>query len=76
MEDINLVPIPASIVHIGIDKEGGKFNDNWEYTTVVGILMYLAQTFRHDIAYTAHQCTRFTHAPRYSHVIGIKEPKK
>ena len=33
--------------------------------------MYLAQNSRPDIAYDVHQCTRFTHAPRKSHVIGI-----
>ena len=34
--------------------------------------MYLVQNFRPDIAYAVHQCARFTHAPRKSHVIGIK----
>ena len=34
--------------------------------------MYLAQNSRPDIAYAVHQCARFTHAPRKSHVVGIK----
>ena len=34
--------------------------------------MYLAQSSRSDIAYAVHQCTRFTHAPKKSHVAGVK----
>ena len=73
MTDCNSVPTPRSSVPLSIDTEGDIFDEDWEYATIVGMLMYLAQNSRPDIAYAVHQCARFTHAPRKSHVVGIKK---
>ena len=72
MENWNPVPTPSSTVPLAIDADGEEFQEDWEYATIVGMLMYLAQNSRPDIAYAVHQCARFTHAPRKSHVAGIK----
>ena len=39
---------------------------------VVGMLLYLAQNSRPDIAYAVHQCARFTHVPKQSHAVAVK----
>ena len=72
MTDYNSVPTPNSTVFLSIDAEGDRFDEDWEYATVLGMLVYLAQNSRPDISYAVHQCARFTHAPRKSHVIGKK----
>ena len=72
MEECNAVPTPAAITPISIDKDGDPFDEEWGYTTVMGMLMYLAQNSRPDLAYVVHQCVRFTQASRESHVAGIK----
>ena len=38
----------------------------------MGILLYLSNNSRPDIAYAVNQCARFTHNPRDSHATGIK----
>ena len=36
------------------------------------MMLYLAGSTRPDIAYTVHQCARFSHAPKHSHEVGLK----
>jgi hypothetical protein len=72
MEDAHRVFTPASTTHIGADRDGALFNEDWEYATVVGMLMYLAANNRPDIAYAVHQAARHTHAPRASHAVAVK----
>ena len=72
MTDCNSVPTPISAVSLDIYVDRPRSSEDWEYATIVGMLMYLAQNSRPDIAYAVHQCARFTHAPRKSHVVGIK----
>jgi hypothetical protein len=40
---------------------------------VIGMMMYLANNTRTDIAYAVHQTARFTHHPCHSHVVGVKK---
>jgi hypothetical protein len=72
MEDAHHVFTPASTTPIGADCDGALFNEDWEYATVVGMLMYLAANTRSDIAYAVHQAARHTHAPRSSHAVAVK----
>ena len=73
MTDYNSVPAPRSTVLLGIDADGPGFNKDWEYATIIGMLIYMVQNSRTDIAYAVHQRTRFTHPPRKLHVLGIKQ---
>lgn len=66
------VKTPASTTPLGLDKDGDPFNESWEYPVVIGMLMYLAQNSRPDLAYAVHQCARFTHSPKHSHAIAVK----
>ena len=72
MNDCNSAKTPCSTVPLGKDVDGDAFNKDWEYATVVGMLMYLATNSRPDIAYAVNQCARFTHNPKDSHATGVK----
>ena len=43
MTDCNSVPTPSSTVPLSINADVLGFNEDWEYATIVGMLMYLAQ---------------------------------
>ena len=72
MEEANSAKTPASTTPVGMDKEGESFSEDWDYAAVIGMLMYLANNSRPDIAYAVHQCARFTHCPKKSHGIAVK----
>ena len=72
MLDSRPTATPSSTTNLGIDKDGDTFKESWDYATIMGMLMYLANNSRPDIAFAVHQCARFTHAPRHSHAMGIK----
>ena len=71
MESCNTAKTPCSTVSLEKDEDGDPFNESWEYSTVVGMLMYLAKKSRPDIAYAVNQCARFTHCPKASHALRI-----
>ena len=52
---------------LGSDKTGSPARESWQYSSVVGMLLYLVSNSRPDIAFSVHQCARFTHNPRASH---------
>ena len=72
MESCKPVSTPAVTTPLGQDKDGKPFSEDWEYASIVGMLMYLAQNTRPDIAFAVHQCARFTHNPKHSHSVGVK----
>jgi hypothetical protein len=75
LADCNPNKIPASTTTLGSDKDGARWVDAdepFEYAAAVGMLMYLANNTRPDIAFAVHQCARFTHAPRQSHGKALK----
>jgi Reverse transcriptase (RNA-dependent DNA polymerase) len=72
MTDCNVSRTPAVTSPLGSDVDGESFNEKWGYSSVVGMLMYLANNTRPDIAFAVHQCARFTHAPKNSHSLAVK----
>lgn len=72
MEECNGKPTPASEEPLGKDADGDPFTEEWKYSEVVGMLLYLANNSRPDIAYAVHQCAWFTHDPKASHAEGVK----
>ena len=72
MEDANTAKTPAATTPLCADKEGELFSKEWDYATIVGMLMFLSTNSRPDIAYTVNQCARFTHCPRNIHATAIK----
>jgi hypothetical protein len=45
----------------------GALHVPWNYRSVIGKLMYLANNTRSDIAFATHQCARFSNDPREPH---------
>ena len=75
MEDCNSDRTPASTTALGSDVKGELWIDSeegFEYAAAVGMLLYLANNTRPDIAFAVHQCARFTHSPRQSHGKAVK----
>jgi hypothetical protein len=64
--------LPASLKPLGPDPDGPPFIEDWNYASVIGMLMYLASNSRPDIQFAVHQCARFTHNYRQSHATAIK----
>ena len=72
MENSNTAVTPCSTTPLNIDTEGDPFSEEWDYATVIGMLMFLSTNSRPDIAYSVHQCARFTHCLRASHAKAVK----
>jgi len=72
MEDCNRKATPAASVPLGSDENGKPYHEEWNYASIVGMLLYLSSNSRPDIQFAVHQCARFTHAPKQSHADAIK----
>jgi hypothetical protein len=46
--------------------------ENWGYSSIVGMLLYLSTNTRPDIAYAVSQVARFSHSPKKSHAAAVK----
>ena len=64
---------PSTLDLLGPDIEGQFFNEKWEYASVIGMLMYLANNIRPDIAHAVHACVRYSHNPKQSHATAVKQ---
>ena len=58
--------------YLGNDVDGDPCMEEWEYRSVVGMILYLAGSTRPDIAFAMHQCARPSHNPKRSHKIALK----
>ena len=72
MLDCHTKRTPALAVTLGSNQFGEMCGEDWDYASVVGMLMYLSSNSRPDIQFAVHQCARFTYAPRKSHEEAIK----
>ena len=54
------------------DPEGAKFDNRFDYRSVIGKLNYLEKSTRPDLAYAVHQCARFCSDPKQSHGEAVK----
>ena len=59
MEECNHKYTLAENLQLGKDESGDLCRKYWKYRSVVGILLYLAESSRQDIAHAAHQCPIF-----------------
>ena len=63
---------PAEKKPLGKDKNGDPCQEKFGYSSVVGMLQYLSNNSRPDIAYAVNQCARFTPQPKRSHEKAIQ----
>ena len=73
LEDANPKMTPAPREALGRDLEGNPFSQEFNYASVVGMLMYLCNNSRPDIAFTVNQCARYTHFPTEKHGLHLKQ---
>ena len=71
MDDSNPMATPALGTPLGTDAKGLPFDEEWDYASVVGMLLYLSSNSRPDIQFAVHQCARFTHCPKNSHAVAV-----
>ena len=64
--------IPAAPTALGINPDGEPMDEEWSYTSIIGMLLYLSTNTCSDITFTVSQVTRFNHSPKKSHVTAIK----
>ena len=57
---------------LALDNKGKPFLEEYDYASVVGMLLYLVNT-QPDIQYAVHSCCCFVHCPRKSHADTIKQ---
>lgn len=72
MTDCKIIGTPANLEPLGSDKHGMPFNEDWNYASAVGQLLYLSSNSRPEIQFAVHQCARFTHNPKHSHAQAVK----
>jgi len=71
-EYTNSAKTPAATTCVGADLGGKNRDKNWNYASVVGMLLYLAGNTRPDIAFAVHQAARFSHKPMKVHEDAVK----
>ena len=54
------------------DIGGGIWCEEWEYTSIVGMMMYLAGSIRPDKSYGIHQCARCLRNPKKSSEVALE----
>jgi len=54
------------------DSNGALCELAWNYRSIMRMLMYLSVTTCPDIAYSVHQCARFSTAPKCSHELAVR----
>jgi hypothetical protein len=72
MSDCNMSQTPCLKIPLGTNASGKPHQEEWEYASAVGMLMYLAGNAHPEIAFAVHQCARFTHSPKQTHSEAIK----
>jgi hypothetical protein len=62
---------PATTI-LTSDLAGPPREHSWNYRSIIGMLNYLANSTRPDIAFAVHQCARFTTSPRRIHELALR----
>ena len=68
---MSLVHVPT-VAELGADPTGPDFAEDWNYRSVVGMMMYLSTNTRPDIAFAVSQVARFGNNPKQSHGVAVK----
>jgi hypothetical protein len=63
---------PAEAKPLVKDADGGPVVGDFSYSSVVGMLLYLAGHNQHDIAYAVNCFARYMFCPKRSHELALK----
>ena len=73
MTDCNPNWTPCTQSALGSDPDGESFDQKqFNYASIVGMLLYLSNNTRPDITFAVSQVARFTHSPKKSHGQAVK----
>jgi hypothetical protein len=73
IEDANPNWTPASTSALGSDHDGPLYDHKaWQYSSIIGMLIYMSTNARPDISFAVSQVARFSKEPRESHVTTVK----
>ena len=75
LEDANPAKTPASGT-LCRDLDGPGRQEEWNMRSVIGMMMYLCNNTRCDIAFAVNQVARFANNPRRSHEVAVKRIAK
>lgn len=64
---------PALTTPLTADKNGDPPQGDYNYASVVGMLGYLRSHTCPEITYAVSQVARYTHSPRHSHELALKQ---
>ena len=53
------------------DPNGPECEHTWNYQAIIGMLTYLSTSTRPDIAFSVHQCARFSSHPKRLHELAV-----
>jgi hypothetical protein len=65
------ISTPAEASPLPKDVDGAPPSGQFNYATVVGMLLYLCGHSRPDIAFAVHQCARYTFNPTRRHELAL-----
>ena len=60
MSDANEIQTPTTGAPVRVDLDRLDFKECWEYSSIVGMLMYLATNMQAYLEYAIHRAARFT----------------
>ena len=63
---------PTTKEALGLDPDGKRMTEKWNYRSIVGMLLYLTTNTRPDISFAVSQVARFSHNPKQSHASAVK----
>lgn len=69
MEDSNPKSNPAGTTPIGRDLDFNSCKENWDDRSIVGMILYLAESCCSEISYAVHQCAHYSHSPNKYQVV-------
>ena len=72
LTDSNPNKLPSSTECLGINPDGEYMSEDWNYPSIIGMLLYLTTNTRPDLAFAVSQVARFTHTPKQSHAVAVK----
>ena len=62
----------AAAAALSIDPDGQPYQEKWNYTSVVSMLLYFSSNTCPDISFTMSQVARFNHNPKQLHATTLK----
>ena len=74
--DVKLRDKPVGKPLLNNDLDGVPRIEDWNYRAAVGMMNYIVQTSRPDLAMAVHQCARYNNNPILSHEKAFKRIAK